>query len=150
MSKQPVCLSPDCDSLSLHTSRAIQDDNSSVEDQHAPLHLHGEVHVARGVDQVDLMPAPGESDGSAGDGDASVSLLVQVVHHGVPRVNLPHSLRVARVIQHSLRGGGLPRVNVGHDPNITDLTLAMAKSEQMSGLERLTQKVSPSFHPQYK
>ena len=59
-------------------------------------------------------------------------------------------LGVARVVQHSLRGGGLPRVNVGHDPNVADLALAVAESEQMSGPERLTQQASPSLHPQYK
>ena len=85
-----------------------------------------------------------------GEGDAPVPLLVQVVHHGVARVDLPHSLGVARVVQHPLRGGGLPRVNVGHDPNIPDLALAVAKSQQISGLERLTQEASPSLQSQYK
>ena len=57
---QPVSLPPNRDSLSLNSSRAVEDDNPSVEDQHAPLDLHGEVHVAGGVDQVDLMAAPGK------------------------------------------------------------------------------------------
>ena len=61
-----------------------------------------------------LVTAPGE-------GDAPVPLLVQVVHHGE---HLP-----SRVVQHPIRRGGLSRVNVGHDPDISDLALTVAKSQ---------------------
>ena len=92
--------------------------------------LHGEVHMSRGINKVSLVLIPGEADGSAGDGDATVPLLVQVVHDSVPIMNLPHPGTIPRVEQHVLSGGGLTRMNMSHDTNIANVArAAMAKPE---------------------
>ena len=71
---------------------------------------------------------PGEGDGSAGDCDAPVPLLVQVIHDSVPIMNLPHPGTIPRVEQHALSVGGLPKINMSHDTNIANVASFYGKT----------------------
>src|SRR5690606_814870 len=79
-----VGLAPHGLALGLHTSHGAEQRHGTVQHAQAALHLHGEVHVARGVDQVDLvgLPAvlPRGGRGGAGDGDTALLLLLHPVH----------------------------------------------------------------------
>ena len=88
--------------------------------------------MARCVYKVDLVLPPGECDGSAGDGDASIPLLIQVVHDGVPSVHLPHPGTVPRIEQHALSGGGLASIDMCHDTNIANIARAAMTEPDVS------------------
>ena len=58
-------------------------------------------------------------------------------------------LGVARVVQHPLRGGGLARVNVSHDPNITDVALTVTEPQDRVNSRSHRQSQPPCCHPQH-
>src|SRR5699024_7139761 len=69
-----VRLTPNGLRLGLHAALGAHDSNAAVQDAQGALHLHGEVHVARGVDDVDaglgelvLGPLPVAGGGGGGD-----------------------------------------------------------------------------------
>jgi hypothetical protein len=46
------------DGLGLHPGHRAEDENGAVEHAQGALHLDGEVHVAGGVDEIDVMALP--------------------------------------------------------------------------------------------
>ena len=53
-----VSLPPNGHSLSLHSSRTIENNYSSVQRSQSSLNLNGEVDMSRGINQIDLMVVP--------------------------------------------------------------------------------------------
>src|SRR5699024_6158354 len=73
--------------LGLHPALGAHDGDRTVSYPQGTLHLHGEVHVARGVDDVHpglgeltLAPLPVAGGGGGGDGNAALLLLGHPVH----------------------------------------------------------------------
>ncbi len=113
-----VGLTPHGLALGLHARHRIEDRHRAVEHTERPLDLHGEVHVAGGVDDVDPVVPPQAGRGRRGDGDAALALLDHPVHLGGALVDLSDLVGLARVVQDPLGRGGLARVDVGHDPDV--------------------------------
>ena len=121
-----VGLAPHCLRLGLHAALGAHDGDRTVQHPQGTLHLHGEVHVARGVNDVD--PGLGELAGGAGpvaggggggDGDAPLLFLGHPVHGGGAVMGLTDLIVDAGVIQDSLGGGGFSGVDVGHDADVS-------------------------------
>ncbi len=115
-----VGLSPHGLGLGLHASHTVEHRHRTVEHAEGPLHLDGEVNVARGVDDVDVVVAPLAGGGRRGDGDAPLLLLGHPVHDGGAFVHLTDLVALARVVEDALGRRGLARVDVGHDPDVAD------------------------------
>ncbi len=115
-----VGLPPHRLALRLDPVHRVEDHHRAVEDAQAPLHLHREVHVPRGVDEVELVAAPLEGAHRRGDGDPALALQLHPVHHGQAVVDLPHLVGAAGREEEALRERGLPGVDVGHDPDVAD------------------------------
>lgn len=115
-----VCLPPDDHALCLHASRAVKQGHAPIQHLQRPLNLKGKVHVSRCVYQVDAMLEPVEANGGRVDGDASLTLLLHVVHHCVSIINISHVPGEASVEEHPLARSGLACVDVRHDPHIPD------------------------------
>ena len=113
-----VGLAPHRLGLGLHPGHPVEDGHRPVEDPQRALDLDGEVDVAGGVDDVDAVVVPDAVGGRGGDGDAPLLLLVHPVHGGGPVVDLADLVVAARVVEDPLGGGGLARVDVGHDPDV--------------------------------
>jgi hypothetical protein len=64
------------------------------------------------------MVAPEGGGGRGGDGDAPLLLLDHVVHGGGALVDLTDLVGLAGVVEDPLGGGGLARIDVGHDPDV--------------------------------
>ena len=108
--------------LRLDALRGVHQQDRALAGGQGPGHLVGEVHVARGVDQVQhvlaAVPAPpGQADGLALDRDAALALDVHPVQ--VLRAHLPLA-HDAGELQHPVRERGLAVIDMGDDAEIAD------------------------------
>ena len=121
-----IRLTPHSLRLGLNAALGAHDGNRAVQHAQRTFHFHGEVHVARGVDDVDArlgelvlaaFPIAGGSRG--GDGDTTLLLLLHPVHGGSTLVRLTQLVVHARVVQNTLCGRGLACIDVCHDADIS-------------------------------
>src|SRR5207249_442993 len=96
--------------------------DGAVQHTQAALHLHREIHVAGGVDDVDaeLLAAAGPEGGGGGGGDrdAALLLLLHPVHGGGAVMDLAQLVRPAGVVEDALGRSRLPGIDVGHDADV--------------------------------
>jgi small GTP-binding protein len=97
---------------------AVVDRHRTVEHPQRPLHLDGEVDVARGVDDLDGVTLPLALGGGGSDGDTALLLLLHPVHDRGALVYLADLVRDAGVEEDSLGGSGLAGVDVRHDADV--------------------------------
>ncbi len=116
-----VGLAPHRLGLRLDAAHAAEDDHRAVEHAQATLDLDGEIDVARRVDQVDLVVAPGQDGRGRGDRDAALLLLRHPVHLRLAVVDLADLVDLARVVQEALGDRGLARVDVRDDADVASL-----------------------------
>ena len=116
-----VRLAPHRLGLRLHALLAVEDRDGAVEHAQGALDLDREVHVAGGVDDVDLVVLPEAGGGRGGDGDTALLLLLHPVHGRGAVVRLADLVVDARVEQDALCHGGLTGIDVGHDADVADL-----------------------------
>ncbi len=109
--------------LGLHAAYGTERGDRTVQHTQRTLHLHGEVHVARGVDQVDLillvLVLPESGGSRRGDGDTALLLLNHPVHRSAALVHLADLVGLARIEKDTFRRGRLTGIDVGHDTDIT-------------------------------
>ena len=117
-----IGLAPHGFGLRLHAGHRVKHRNRAVQHAQRALDFHGEVHVARCVDNIDtraLAKARPESGGRrGGDGDAPLALLLHPVHGGRAVVHLADLVRHAGIKQDAFGRGGLAGVDVRHDPDV--------------------------------
>ena len=99
---------------------AVEHDDRAVQHAQGALHLGGEVHVAGGVDHVDLVVLPEAGGGGGSDGDAALLLLFHPVHGGRALMDLADLVGLPGVEQDPLGEGGLAGVDVGDDADVAD------------------------------
>ena len=123
-----VHLAPDGLRLGLHTSNGAENGDGAIEHAERALHLGREVHVARGVDDVDAMVdvremaflgLPAGGDGGRGDRDTTFALLLHPVGGSGTVVHFAHLVHHSGVKENTLRGGGLAGVDVRGDTDVT-------------------------------
>jgi hypothetical protein len=107
--------------LRLDATYSTEDRDGSVENAQRPLDLHGEVHVAGRIDNLDAMVLPEACGRGRRDSDAAFLLLNHPVHGCSAVVDLADLVRLARVEQDALGRRGLASVYVGHDPDVPGL-----------------------------
>jgi len=117
-----VGLTPHGLALGLYSADSAEGGDSAIQHAKRTLHLDGEVHMPRSVNQVNLVLAtvivPERGRCSAGDGDSPLLLLLHPVHGCGTLMNLSHLMGQARVVQDTLRCGGLAGINVRHDADV--------------------------------
>ncbi|MPM54606.1 hypothetical protein SDC9_101384 [bioreactor metagenome] len=120
-----IRLTPHGLGLGLHAALGAQHRYGAVQHTQRTLHFHGEVHMARGIDDIDagirklvLRPLPVASRGGGRDGDAALLLLLHPVHGGSAVMGLTDLVVHAGVEQNALGSSRLARVNVGHNADI--------------------------------
>lgn len=120
-----VGLTPHRLGLRLNARDTVEHGDGTVEDAERTLHLDREVHVTRGVDDVDrvvvVLKRPVTGGGSRGDRDATLLLLLHPVHGGSAVVDFTDLVADAGVEEDPLGGGRLARVDVGHDADVAHL-----------------------------
>ena len=113
-----VGLAPHGFGLGLDSSDGVEDDHAAIEHAQAALHLDGEIDVAGGVDEVEVVAYPVAGGGGGGDGNATLALLGHEVHHGRAFVDLADLVGAAGEVENALGHGGLTRVNMGDDAEV--------------------------------
>ena len=123
-----VSLTPNGLRLRLNAALGAHDGHRAVQHAQGALHLDGEVHVARGVNDVDAVglklvvgAAPEAGGSSGGNGDTALLLLDHPVHSGVTLMGLADLMVDAGVEQNTLGGSGLTSVDMSHDADISGL-----------------------------
>ena len=124
-----VSLTPHGLGLRLHTFLTVEHGNGTIEHAQGALHLGREVHVAWGIDDVDLellllvmgLTVPEASGCSGLDGDAAFLLLSHEVHRRGTVMGLADLVVLAGVVQDTFGGSGLTGIDVSHDADVTDL-----------------------------
>src|ERR1700733_1023104 len=120
-----VRLSPNCLRLRLHACDGIKYRDCAVEHAKRPFDFYCKVHVSRRVDNVDakgLVEAlPGSGRRRRGDRDSAFALLLHPVHYRRAFVHFADLVRHSGIEKDALGAGRLPRIDVRHDPDITDL-----------------------------
>ena len=112
------------DRLGLHPRHPAEHQDRAVEHAQGALHLHGEVHVSRCIDQVDVMATPLGVGRGGGDGDAPLPLQLHVIHGGASAVlplHLVNPVNPIGVEEDPLGEGGLARIDVGADAEVANL-----------------------------
>ena len=124
-----IGLTPHGLGLRLHALLAVEHGDGAIEHAQGALNLGREVHVAGGVDDVDLelvlgvvgLTAPEAGGGGGLDGDATFLLLRHEVHGGGAVVGLADLVVLTGVEQNTLGSGGLAGIDVSHDADIADV-----------------------------
>ena len=116
-----VRLAPHGHRLRLDAGDTVEHRDGAVEDAQRALHLGGEVDVAGGVDDVDLVVLPPAGRRGGRDRDAALLLLLHPVHDGGALVDLADLVGDAGVEEDPLGRGGLAGVDVRHDADVADL-----------------------------
>src|SRR5699024_3278068 len=116
-----IRLAPDLLRLRLNAFLRAEDSDSAVQDTQGTLDLTGEVDVARGIDQVDLVVVPEAGRRGGSNRDAALLLLLHPVHGGCAVVGLAHLTVDTGVEEDAFGGGGLTGIDVGHDADVADL-----------------------------
>src|SRR6266513_1176405 len=116
-----VRLTPDGLGLGLDARHRVEDRHGAVEDAERALHLDGEVHVARSVDDVDPAVPPEAGRRRRRDRDAALLLLDHPVHRRRALVHLADLVRTPGVVEDALRRRRLAGVDVGHDADVARL-----------------------------
>jgi len=120
-----VGLTPYRFGLGLDAAHRVEQGDGAVEHPERALHLHREVHVPRGVDDVDAVliatARPEAGGGGGGDRDPPLLLLLHPVHRGRPLVHLAQLVGAARVVEDPLGSRRLPGIDVGHDADVPNV-----------------------------
>ncbi|APA94092.1 hypothetical protein NS506_00001 [Nocardia seriolae] len=116
-----VGLAPDLLGLGLDAFLAIEHRDGAVEDAQRTLDLDREVHVAGGVDDVDLVVFPETGRRGRRDGDAAFLLLRHPVHGGGAVVHLTDLVGDTGVEEDAFGSRRLTGIDVGHDADVADL-----------------------------
>ena len=82
--------------------------------------------MPRRVDNVDLVVFPKTSRRRGGDGDAALLLLHHPVHRRRAIMHLADLVNLAAVVENTLGGGRLTRVDVCHQPDVAHILLWLA------------------------
>ena len=113
-----VGLAPHGFGLGFHAGDGVEHGHGTVEHAQGTFHFDGEVNVAGGVDDVDLVIKPETSRRGGSDGDTAFLLLRHPVHRSAALVGFADFVVFAGVVQDTFGRRGLTGIDVSHDADV--------------------------------
>ena len=114
-----IRLTPDRFGLRLNAALGTKNGDRAVEYAQGALDLYGEVHMTRGVDDIDAAVTPKTGRSSGRNRDAAFLLLLHPVHRCRTLVGLAQLIGASGIEQDALGRRGLAGVNMRHDTDIS-------------------------------
>jgi hypothetical protein len=105
--------------LGLDAPRAAEDADATIEHLERAVDLDGEIHVARGVDDIQPTTLPLTGGSSGLNGDAALRLLLHEVHGGLAVMHLTQAMDLARQLENPLGRRRLTRIHVGKNTDVS-------------------------------
>ena len=139
-----VRLPPNGLGLRLDSRNGVEHDHAAIEDAQAALHLSGEVHVARRVDDVYGVVFPGAGGRRGRYGDTALALLGHPVHNGGAFIHTAQLVDTACGEEDALGHGGLARVDVRDEADV-----ARVGEPRLGGFAGITLSHGCCLHPSY-
>ena len=116
-----IGLAPNGFGLGLDAIFGVEDRHRAVEDAEGAFNFNGEVDVPRSVDDIEAVAFPEAGRGGRGDRDTTFLFLDHPVHGGSAFMNFADLVGTASVIKNALGRRGFARVDVRHNPDVTDM-----------------------------
>ena len=120
-----ICLTPDGFTLRFNTFDRTEDHHTPIKHSQTSLDFGGKINMPRGVNDIDhvFLPTilPFTRDRCRINGNTTSRLFRIKVRNGRAMIDIPHTVRGARVEQDSLSRCGLARVDMSNNPNISNL-----------------------------
>ncbi|MNT17008.1 hypothetical protein D3C72_1521370 [compost metagenome] len=121
-----VGLAPYSLGLRLHATHGAVNHHRTVQHTHGTLYLNGKVHVARGINDVEVVlgelerhALPVGGGGSRGNGDTAFLLLLHPVHGGGAIMHFTDFVVHTGIEQNTFCSGGFTRINMRRDTDVT-------------------------------
>src|SRR5262249_17464876 len=105
--------------LGLYARYTTKNSHRSIEHTKPALHFNGEIDVTRRIDDIDAILPPCAGRRRRCDCNSALALLLHPIHRGGSFIDFTNPVRHPRVIENPLGRGGLARINVGHDPDVS-------------------------------
>lgn len=104
--------------LWLNAAGSAENANAAVENFKGAINFDGEVNVAWGVDDVELVAVPETSSRGGLNGNTALGFLIHEVHGGFAVVNFADFMDFSGEFKNALGGGGFAGVNVGENADV--------------------------------
>ena len=114
-------LTPHGFTLGLNFTHGAEHGNRTVKHTETALHLSGEVHVSRSVDDIDAVTFPETGGSSTGNGDTAFLLLFHPVHGGSTFMGIADLVVASAIKEDTFGKSGFTGVDVRHDTDVTDI-----------------------------
>ena len=105
--------------LWLNTARTAEDADTTVEHFQGAIDLNREVHVSRGIDDVEAVVIPETSRCSGLNGDPALLLLIHEVSRSRTIMHLTDLMNLTGELENALGRGGLAGIDVGEDADVS-------------------------------
>jgi hypothetical protein len=119
----PVGLTPYGLRLGFDPTDGTENSNGPIQNSERPFDFRREIHVPRGVDNIDaiidIVSEPMRRRGGRRNRDPPLLLLLHPVHGGSAIMHLAHPMDPARIEQDPFGGRRLSGIDMGHDADIT-------------------------------
>ena len=119
--------------LRLDSLRRIDHEHGPFARLERPRDLVGEVHVARRIDEVQLMALPGDAHGLGLDRDPALALEIHRIEQLLAHVAVGDRVRE---LKNPIGQGRLPVVDVGDDGEVSDAALVHGNQARMLAVMR--------------
>src|SRR5262249_42258865 len=106
--------------LRLNTGNPTKYRDRSIKNTKTSFHFNGEIHVTRRIYNIDAMFTPYAGGSGGRDGDTAFLFLFHPVHRGGTFVDFSDAMSHSCIKQDPLGRRGLTRINVGHDPDVSN------------------------------
>ncbi len=107
--------------LGFNTLNGGEDDDNAVENSEGTLDFDRKVHMARCVDDMNVMTPPQACRHRRGDGNPPLLFQLHPVHYRITVMDFSHSMGPPGIVKNPFGNRGFPCIDMGHEPYVSRL-----------------------------